>query len=267
MTANPVDYSAAKTVIAFAERCGKHGAEVEHFQLGIDDPLRAERIAGYLKAGAPLTWPLDLQMEHYGETPATRALEIMKISYGIDVMERHFPKWKFTNYQRFLLESVPFSESFLESIAHSYGMLPKHPAASLIAIKKETSKKEGLWYPEDWFQSAEQEFAHAGPGNGWFFVRKEEVANSWDKDYQTSLGCMAPIEIPPLCCEGTLFATVHFMETGDKLFSNRWVRFRDRAASGSRVCARFCTDGWSVYCWIDGFAYSDIGLASALRTS
>lgn len=272
-TANPVtvttsalDFGPAKTAIAFAERCGKHGVELEHFQLGIDDPARAERIAGYLKAGAPLTWPLDLTIEHYGETPAKRALEIMKISYGIEVLERHFP-WKFTKYQRSLLETVPFSESFLESIAHVYGMLPKHPLASLMGIKKETKNKAGLWYPEDWFHNAEQEFAYAGSGNGWLFVRKDEVPDSWEKDYPTSLGCLAPIEIPPLCCEATLFAVLHRLEKDESLFSKRWIRFRDRSANGDRVRARFSSVGWFVCNWRGGDATPDVGLASALRTS
>ena len=268
MTANPVDYSAAKTVIAFAERCGKHGAEVGHFQLGIDDPLKAERIAGFLKAGAPLTWPNPIVGPVYGETSAKRALDIIKVSYGPAVIEKHFP-WRFTGYQHSLLETLPFTESFLESIAFTHGIVAKHPSASVMGIKKGMPKKapNNLWYPEDWYHDKAQEFAHEGPGNGWGIIRLDEAPDSWDKDYPTSLECLSPIEIPALCCEGTLFAEVHCLETEQRIFTKRWIRFRDRSASGFRVYARFDSGGWSVGYWDDGYARPDLGLASALRTS
>jgi hypothetical protein len=120
-----------------------------------------------------------------------------------------------------------------------------------------------LFRDQDWYET--ENFAKHTDQPSWCLIRKTPVKNSLDKtwseqqlllDHQTD-------EIP--LSRQIIYTTVlHFLDTGERLFRNSYVRTSDVDSDGDHVNVGFFGEGgFYINGWSDIDQFSSLGVASA----
>jgi hypothetical protein len=162
-----------------------------------------------------------------------------------------------------VFKSVPFDAETLRAVADTH-VLVAAPAVSVMDIR---GKATDVFYSnrDPWYGLREQKFAQAKIEAGWYLVRKDEVPHSTSKrwsDQQTMV--KSPDFVPEANLAAYAYA-VHFLATGERMFSRVWTRTNSVAAEGGRVYLDGDADGLGVDDWNDG-AGCDVGVASARKS-
>jgi hypothetical protein len=192
-----------------------------------------------------------------------RAREIMGANvFGVEDGMQHM-NVKFRRFELAGFAEVPATDEELEEAKETH-ILVAVPSISIVVMRENVAKKNVYRADNTWH--LKQPFAARLGLPGWRLVRKTAVPNStsqtWDEQRKL---ISAKDEVPS---SRVLCYTMggRYLQTGEKLFSDVWVRTSDVASVGLRVHVRFIADGVYVGYYWDGHRYDIIAVASARKS-
>lgn len=194
----------------------------------------------------------------------TRAREIMGANFfGVEEGMRYMNA-TFTSFERAGFAEVPATDEELEEMRDTH-IVVAAPSISIIGMR-ERVKKQGV-YRKDNTWHLEQAFAARLGVPRYHFIRKTHVANSTSKTWDEQQPLLSANEEVPsarvLCyAMGGIYCA-----TGEKLFSDVWVRTSDVDSDGYHVSVRFLSGGVYVYYYWDSSRHGFLGLASARKSN
>jgi hypothetical protein len=203
-------------------------------------------------------------------TPSqVRAREILGKNFlGIEEAMRHYGA-AYTEEQIATLAEIPFSEAEIEERKNDFLLVAGSPMTVLDIRKKAPNKKPKkafYSYKDAWYNT--QVFAtNERVGVEWFWIRKTAVENSFSKSFADQQQLTPAGEEVPRACELIYAVVLYFMATGERLFSNVYVRCIDVGSDGYRVfVGYFDADGLSIDNGWDDDPRDRIGLSSARKS-
>ena len=191
-----------------------------------------------------------------------KAREIMgKNFFGTEEAIQHFginPSQR----QLAMLSEVPFSESVLEQCKDTHILVAPFPI-SILEIRKKVDSK--LFYGQNWYNN--QKFAKEHGELGWQLIRKTPVENSFSKNWKEQLALLLKEDEVPTAQQVTYTVIGHYLNTGERLFEQIYVRTSSLDSDGFRVdLGHFDSDGLHVdYDWDDACS-SHLGLVSSRKS-
>lgn len=192
-----------------------------------------------------------------------RAQKIMgKNFFGIEEAKKYF---KVDSIEQDLkaLAKIPFSESVLKELKNTYILAAVFPL-SVLDIRKMNAKLfcEQSWYNGYNYESFVKEHGKAN----WQLVRKTPVSNSTSKTWSQQQKFLSEEEEVPTAQVMVYTIIGHYLNTGERLFENIYVRTSSLASGGFRVTVgEFGSGGLSIYDdWVDRGSYL-LGLSSARK--
>lgn len=190
-----------------------------------------------------------------------RAKAIMgKNFFGPEEAANHF-KAGFTQEQSDALATVPFSDEVLEACKDKHVLVAGYPMTILNVRAK---AKRGLFYSygDSWYNN--QKFAKDEQVEvRWYLIRKTPVDNSTSKNWNEQQALLAAEEETPKACVVVYTIIGHFLNTGERLFENIYVRCSDIDSDGDSVLVgHFNSDGLFVGRFWDDIRISDLGLSA-----
>lgn len=160
-----------------------------------------------------------------GSTPVTveQAAAIMGNNFhGVEATERCFGD-VFTAKQKRALTTVPFSAGTLQSHADTHILVAIAPL-SLLDVHR--SPQNGLFWVGQrrdlGFGRKAEKFAHEKATIGWALFRKTPVPDSTSKTWDEQQKLLSAAEFTPQVAVVTQVMTVHWAETSERLFPNRF---------------------------------------------
>lgn len=184
--------------------------------------------------------------------------------FGPQEAATHFgAKW--TQEQLDALATIPFSEEVIEACKDTHVLVAGYPM-SLIQVRSKANKaKKGkLFYTPSggWYDT--QAFATKTKVEvRWYLIRKQPVDNSTNKSWDEQQALLKD-ESTPTACVMVYTIMGHFLNTGERLFANIYVRCSDIDSDGSRVyVGDFNAHGLGVNGYSGGDRYSDLGLSAS----
>ncbi len=184
--------------------------------------------------------------------------------FGTQEAATHFgAKW--TQEQLDALATIPFSDEVLEASKDTHVLVAGYPM-SLIQVRSKANKaKKGkLFYTPSggWYDT--QAFATKTKVEvRWYLIRKKPVDNSTSKSWDEQQALLKD-ESTPTACVMTYAIIGHFLNTGERLFENIYVRCSDIASDGDRVyVGYFDASGLGVLRVWDDYRLSSLGLSAS----
>ncbi len=184
--------------------------------------------------------------------------------FGLEEAAKHLgAKW--TQDQLDALATVPFTKEVLEACKDTHVLVAGYPMTLLqVRTKAGRAKKGKLFYTPTggWYET--QAFAKKTKVEvRWYLIRKQPVDNSTSKSWDEQQALLKD-ETTPTACVMTYTVMGHFLNTGERLFENVYVRCSDIVSDGNRVYVG-CFDayGFGVRGYSDGFRYSYLGLSAS----
>ncbi len=101
---------------------------------------------------------------------------------------------------------------------------------------------------------------------GWYLVRKEEVPHS--RFMESVNGRLSLVEAPefvPEACVAAFAWVIHYLATGEKMFSNGWVFTDGYSGVGRHICLTAHRRGLLIRNWNDTEFDDSVGVASARK--
>lgn len=196
-------------------------------------------------------------------TSQKRAREIMgKNMFGVEEAIQYFGVNP-TRQQFAVLSEIPFSEAVLEQSKDTHVLVAVFPL-SILEIRGKVPSDQCLFYNQDWYNK--ESFAKDRGETAWHLVRKTPVENSTSKTWDEQQVLLAENEETPTTRVMTYTIIGHFLDTGERLFKNIYVRCSDVDSRGDRVLVG-CFDSYGLLVssyW--GVSCRDfIGVASARK--
>jgi hypothetical protein len=197
-----------------------------------------------------------------------RAREIMGKNFlGVEEVMTHY-KVMPTVEQLDALAEIPFSETELEECKDTHLLVAGFPMTILDVRAKAPSKKPKTFYSykDAWYNT--QAFAtDEKVGLRWYLIRKTAVDSSFSKLFDNQKRLLGPKDEVPRACELVYAVVLYFMATGERLFSNTYVRTITLDADGYRVNVGYFVSGGLYVCrrW-DAYPYGYVGLSSARKS-
>ncbi len=191
-----------------------------------------------------------------------RAREIMKEGvFGVEEGLLHMNA-KFRRFELAGFAEVPATDEELEEAKETH-ILVAVPSVSIVAMHGQVTKKNVYRADNTWH--LKQAFAARLGLPGWRLVRKTAVPNSTSTAWHAQQSLLGPKdEVPSLRVLCYMMAG-RYLQTGEKLFEDVWVRTSDVNSGGSHIDVGFYSDGVSVDVWSDG-PVGSLGLASARKS-
>ena len=196
-------------------------------------------------------------------TPSQLAAQkiMRKNVFGIAEAMKHY-KVKPTKKELKELETVRFSEEKMRACAKTH-LLVADFGLSVMDVWKQHCElfccKIDPWYG-NW---CEAKWARKRVKAQWRLLRKTAVPDSFGKDLAKQEEMLGKGEEVPEAREMVYMVIGHYLATGEKLFSDYYVRRRSLSGAGSRiVIGRFDALGLLILSW-DGNPNDDVGLASS----
>jgi hypothetical protein len=197
-----------------------------------------------------------------GSTTPEQAGAIMGAGgQGVDAPERHL-QVRLSASEMAQLAAVPFSRETLLGSRETH-ILIACARVSLMGLRAKAA--DALYFKKAWY--AEEDFARQALPTRWRLLRREPVPGTTSMTWAKQQAVLPADELVPGVSEMALAIVLHFLETGERLFSTTYVRTSNVDSSGRRVgLGRFGPDGLRVRSWGD---YADyyIGLAGARKSS
>jgi hypothetical protein len=248
------DIPTGKTNAAFCRLMSAFGdqAEVAVERLAAD-PVFTQRMADYGIKG--------------GIEPSVNQDEARKIMgknfFGVQEAMKHFGVNP-TRAQLAALSEIPFSTEMLTRCKDTHVLIAVFPLTLLEIRAKVSKNKAKVFYGQDWYDKLP--FAKTST-LGWQLVRKTPVENSTSKPWDEQQALLCKDEATPTVHVVVYTMVGHFLNTGERLFENIWVRTSDVDSGGDRVGVGFFdAGGLEVNCYWDDNRYDNLGLASSART-
>ncbi len=119
---------------------------------------------------------------------------------------------------------------------------------------------------DPWYGERDQAFARAKIEPGWYLVRKDEVPSSTSQRWEAQKATVEPPDFVPDANLAVYAYSLHYLATGERLFSRVWVRTNSVTADGSRVSLSASSGGLGVDYW-RGSASGDVGVAAARKSN
>jgi hypothetical protein len=194
-------------------------------------------------------------------TPDEAAVIMGAACHGVDALERQFGVRLFAN-EAAQLATVPFSREVLMESRQTH-VLVACARVSIMGLRAKAP--EAFYFKKAWY--VDEDFARRELRARWRLIRKEPVPGSTSRTWAKQQAVLSADELTPRVSEMTLAIIVHYLETGERLFSTVYTRTSDVDSAGRRVgVGRFGPDGLRIRSWGD---YPDyyIGLAGARNSS
>lgn len=227
-------------------------AEVFYSALAHDEDLFARTVEFVTSGGG------NMAKVPYQEVPAKRALQIVRHSYSHETVTKH-TGWEYPAYLRRMQEVVRLPEALLEQNAEDSILVPMHPNANILAVRRLVEKKrKNSFYNQTWFDT--EEFAKYAWADGWILMPKGEVPYTRNLPRKEQIKRLVFGQLVPFAFERTFGVMVHYLDTDERLTPDVWLRLQDVGSNGYRVRAGdFGAGGFGVGCASD--ADCDPGLA------
>jgi hypothetical protein len=195
-------------------------------------------------------------------TPKQAAAIMGPAFHGMDAVKRHLElPWQYP-YEVTQREVVPFSEQALEACSETHVLIA---AARLSVMNVRAVAPEAFYFTKLWY--ADEEFARKKAKASWYLIRKNAVPGSTSKTWAEQQAAMPENEFTPRMAELVQAVIVHYLETGERLFSSHYVRTNDVDSGGRRLSlGRFASRGVRMHSRGDFRDYY-IGLAGAQKSS
>ncbi len=184
--------------------------------------------------------------------------------FGPEEAAKHFgARW--TQDQLDALATVPFSKEALEACKDTHVLVAGYPMTLLqVRGKANKAKKGKLFYTTTggWYES--EAFAKKTKVEvRWYLIRKKPVDNSTNKSWVDQQALLKD-ETTPTACVMVYTIIGHFLNTGERLFENIYVRCSNIDSDGIRVLVgRFGASGL----FVGGFAGDGCGSFLGLSAS
>jgi hypothetical protein len=194
-------------------------------------------------------------------TPDEAAAIVGQACHGVRALERHFGVTLLAN-EAAQLATVPFSREVLMESRQTHVLVA---CARMSIMGLRAKAPDAFYFKKAWY--AGEDFARRELRARWRLIRKEPVPHSTSKTWADQQAVLSADELTPGVGEMTLAIILHYLETGERLFSTVYTRTSDVDSAGRRVgVGRFGPDGLRVRSWGD---YPDyyIGLAGARNSS
>ena len=197
-----------------------------------------------------------------GSMSPEQARDIMgSACHGTDALERQLGTRLLAN-EAAQLATVPFSREVLIESRQTH-VLVASARMSIMGLR--VKAPDAFYFTRTWY--ADEEFARRELKPRWRLIRKDPVPRSTSKTWAKQQAVLSADEITPEIGELVLAIILHYLETGERLFSTVYVRSSDVDSAGRRVGAgRFGPDGLRIRSWGD---YPDyyIGVAGVRKSS
>ena len=204
-----------------------------------------------------------------GTTTPEIAAEIMGRGFhGTDALECHLGV-KLSPKSKKLFLTVPFSAEVLQA-CHETHVLVACGALSLMDVWRVQTR---LFYSnsDPWYGDSSKWFAHSKVKAGWQLVRKNPVPDSSRKTWDEQNQLLRQDEQVPSASVLTQAILIHYLETGERLFEDIYVRCSDMDYDSDRVrLGHFDEDGLRVGYYWDGWDGNwgvVVGLSSSRKFS
>ena len=230
---------------------------------GLNDELAQKVIDS---KGNDLAMKVVRLIQNGGFEPSTsqkRAREILsKNCFGIEEAIKYFGVNP-SKQQLATLSEVPFSEAALEECKNTHILVAVFPL-SILDIRGKVAAK--LFYGQSWYST--ESFAKDHGEVSWYLVRKDQVPNSTSKNWNEQQAQLGKDEEVPTARMMVYTIIGHYLNTGECLFKDVYVRCRDFASSGGRVnVGYFDQGGLDVNNDWDVSRYSGVGYGLGLASS
>lgn len=188
----------------------------------------------------------DIAKVPYQEVPAKRALQIVRHGYSHEAVTKH-TSWEYPAYLRRMQEVVRLPEVLLEQHAEDSILVPMHPNANILTVRRLVKKKnKGSFYSQTWFDT--EEFPQYAWADGWVLMSKGEVPDTRNLPRKGQIKRLLFGQSIPWAFERTFGVMVHYLETSERLTPDVWLRCQDVDSFGYRVRAGgFGSGGFRVY--------------------
>lgn len=217
------------------------------------EPTFVERLAEYAINGCIVP-----NASHDG------AREIMgKNFFGIPEAMKHFGVNP-TRYQLSILSEIPFTPEELMMCKDTHILVAVFPLSICDLRSKVANNTKTLFYKQNWYNK--QAFANNKRETSWQLISKTPVVNSTNKDWEEQQALVTSDEEIPTTQMMVYTIIGHYLNTGERLFQNFYVRTSDLDSDGIRVSVGyFDGEGLCVSsCW-DSYRSSDLGLSVARK--
>ena len=217
------------------------------------EPAFVERLAEYAINGCIVP-----NASHDG------AREIMgKNFFGIPEFIKHFGINP-TRRQQAMLSEIPFTPEELMVCKNTHILVAVFPLSICDLHSKVVNNSKTLFYKQDWYDK--QAFANDKGETSWQLIQKIPVVNSTDKNLDEQKPLITPDEEIPTAQAMVYTIIGHYLNTGERLFEDIYVRTSSLVSDGHRVdVGDFDGKGLSVsYSW-DSDRFSDLGLSVARK--
>jgi hypothetical protein len=160
------------------------------------------------------------------------------------------------------LSRVPFSQELLMDCRQTH-VLVACARVSLMGLRARVP--DAFYFKRAWY--ATEDFAKQPLRARWRLLRKEPVPGTTSKTWDRQVAVLRADETTPGVCEMALAILLHYLETGERLFSTVYARTSDVDSNGRRVgLGRFGRDGLRIRSWGDHPDYY-VGLAGVRKSS
>ena len=197
-------------------------------------------------------------------TSPARAREIMGANFfGVEEAV-HIFGLKPTVEQASELATIPFSEQTLQRCQRTHILVAVLPL-TIVAIRNHVAA--GLFYARAGAWYNHQAFAQSvSSTSGWHLVNKVPVAGSGARKWHDQVSLLRTIDEVPNTQVLVYTIIGYYLSTGERLFSDSWVRCSDLASDGSRVGIRFSQGMVFIGSFWDYRSASDLRIASEYAT-
>ncbi len=198
-------------------------------------------------------------------TSQKRAREIMgRNMFGIEEAIGHFGVNP-SRQQLAVLADVPFTEATLEACKDTHVLVAVFPL-SVLDVRGKAERKLFYSHEDAWYNK--QAFAKDRGETRWMLVRKTPVDNSMSKTWDEQQALLGKDNETPTVQVMVYTIIGHYLNTGERLFENVYVRCSDVDSDGDRVyVGTFDSNGLSVDNYWDDNRSSRIGLSSARKSN
>jgi len=217
------------------------------------EPTFVERLAEYAINGCIVP-----NTSHDG------AREIMgKNFFSIPEAMKHFGVNP-TRRQLAMLSEIPFTPEELMMCKDTHLLIAVFPLSICDLRSKVVNNNQTLFYKQDWYDN--QTFANEKGETSWQLILRTSVANSTNKNWNEQQPLITSDEEVPTAQMMVYTIIGHYLNTGERLFENLYVRTSSLDSDGARVdVGYFDVEDLYVGSHWDGSRDSNLGLSVARK--
>lgn len=194
-------------------------------------------------------------------TETDLAHDIMgKNFFGLNEVSVHYGV-EFGNGLVAALATIPFSEATLRNCKDTHILVAGFPMTILDIRAKAPNQFHShgdAWYNSHAFAADKR----VDPR--WHLLRKEIIAGTQSRSFAEQMSLLSNSEEVPDACDLVYATILYFLATRELLFRGVYSRCKDLGPGGDRIAVgTSAQDGLDISSHWEGFAYNEIGIASA----